>query len=162
MHAPISRCSSTWAWDPMWIWRATVLSSGLPPGRCQMEPAQVSSATPNWFTLAGTGSGAASLGLRVEREQRLCQRGTLKDALSWWRWLNGARDCTSLKPERQKHQSLFACGRVNLADHFEQDPIELAPFVRGLQWLIRSVHWIKPCQYSDGGVHLSRERFVYA
>ena len=31
--------------------------------------------------------------------------------------------------ERQKHQSLFARGRVDLADFFEKDPIELAAVV---------------------------------
>ena len=40
-------------------------------------------------------------------------------------------DCSSLEAERQKHQSLFARGKVDLADFFEQDPIELAAFVHG-------------------------------
>ena len=40
-------------------------------------------------------------------------------------------DCRSLEAERQKHQYLFARGRVDLADFFEQDPIELAAFVYG-------------------------------
>ena len=32
-----------------------LLSSGLPPGSCQMEAAQASGATPKWFALAGSG-----------------------------------------------------------------------------------------------------------
>ena len=38
-------------------------------------------------------------------------------------------DCTSLEAERQKDQSLFARGSMDLADIFEQDQIELAAFV---------------------------------
>ena len=65
---------------------------------------------------------------RVEREQRLCQRceGSSVDDVEHMIF-----DCTSLEAERQKHQSLFARGRVILADFFEQDQIELAAFVHG-------------------------------
>ena len=38
-------------------------------------------------------------------------------------------DCVAMDAERQKHQSLFARGRVALVDYFIQDPTELAAFV---------------------------------
>ena len=38
-------------------------------------------------------------------------------------------DCVAIVVERQKHQSLFARGRVALVDFFNQDPTELAAFV---------------------------------
>ena len=65
---------------------------------------------------------------RVEREQRLCQRceGSSVDDVEHMIF-----DCTRLEAERRKHQSLFARERVDLADYFEQDPIELANFVHG-------------------------------
>ena len=65
---------------------------------------------------------------RVEREQRLCQRceGRSFDDVEHMIF-----DCTSLEAERLKHQSLFARGRVVLADFFEQDQIVLAAFVHG-------------------------------
>ena len=53
---------------------------------------------------------------RVEREQRLCQQ-------CWESSVDGIEhiiiDWTSLEAERQKHQSLFARGRVVLADFFK-------------------------------------------
>ena len=71
----------------------------------------------------GTGPFGAA---RVEREQRLCQRCE-ESAIDDVEHLNSDRTC--LKAEQQKHQSLFARGRVDLADISEQDPIELAAFV---------------------------------
>ena len=64
----------------------------------------------------------------MERQLRLCQRceGSSVDDVEHMIF-----DCKSLEAERQKHQSLFARGRVDLADFFEQDPIELAAFVHG-------------------------------
>ena len=38
-------------------------------------------------------------------------------------------DCVAMDAERQKHQSLFARGRVALVDFYIQDPTELAAFV---------------------------------
>ena len=57
------------------------------------------------------------------RKGRLCQRceGSSVDDVEHMIF-----DCSSLEAERQKHQFLFARGRVDLADLFEQDPIELA------------------------------------
>ena len=65
---------------------------------------------------------------RVERQLRLCQRceGSTVDDVEHMIF-----DSCSLEAERQKRQSLFARGRVDLADFFEQDPIELAAFVHG-------------------------------
>ena len=65
---------------------------------------------------------------RVKREQRLCQRceGSSVDDVEHMIF-----DCTRLEAERRKNQSLFARERVDLADYFEQDPIELANFVHG-------------------------------
>ena len=34
--------------------------------------------------------------------------------------------CVAMDVERQKHQSLFECGRVASVDFFIQDPTELA------------------------------------
>ena len=76
----------------------------------------------HWLAVETGRFGAA----RVERELRLCQRceGSSVDDVEHMIY-----GCTSLAAERQKHQSLFASGRVALADFFEQDPIELAAFV---------------------------------
>ena len=62
----------------------------------------------------------------MERQQRLCQRceGSSVDDVEHMIF-----DCSSLEAERQKHQSLIAHGRVNLADFLEQDPIKPAAFV---------------------------------
>ena len=78
----------------------------------------------HWLAVETGRFGAA----RVEREQRLCQRceGSSVDDVEHMIF-----DCTSLEAERQKHQSLFARGRVILADFFDQDQIELAAFVHG-------------------------------
>ena len=63
---------------------------------------------------------------RVERAQRLCQRC---DANSVDDVELMIFDCVVMYVERQKHQSLFARGRVALVDFFIQDPTELAAFV---------------------------------
>ena len=63
---------------------------------------------------------------RVERAQRLCQRC---DANSVDDVEHMIFDCVAMEVERQKHQSLFARGRVALVDFFIQDPTELAAFV---------------------------------
>ena len=63
---------------------------------------------------------------RVERAQRLCQRC---DANSVDDVEHMIFDCVAMDVERQKHQSLFARGRVALVDFFIQDPTELAAFV---------------------------------
>ena len=44
---------------------------------------------------------------------------------------NHQKTFSILEAERQKHKSLEARGRVDSADFFEQDPIELAAFVHG-------------------------------
>ena len=64
----------------------------------------------------------------MERQPRLCQRceGSSVDDVEHMNF-----DCCILEAERQKHQSLFACGRVDLADFSESDPIVLAAFVHG-------------------------------
>ena len=61
----------------------------------------------------------------MERQQRLCQlcEGNSVNDVEHMLF-----DCNSLEVERQKHQSLFACGRLDLADVFEQDPM-LATFI---------------------------------
>ena len=61
-------------------------------------------------------------------KHRLCQRCEWSSVVDVEHMIF---DCSSLEAERQKHQSLFARGRVDLADLFEQDPIELAAFVHG-------------------------------
>ena len=63
---------------------------------------------------------------RVERAQRLCQRC---DANSVDNVEHMIFDCVAMDAEPQKHQSLFARGRVALVDFFIQDPTELAAFV---------------------------------
>ena len=78
----------------------------------------------HWLAVEIGHLGAA----RVERQQRLCQRceeSSVDDVEHM------IFDCSSLEAERQKHQSLFARGWVDLADFSEQDPIELAAFVHG-------------------------------
>ena len=76
----------------------------------------------HWLAVERGRFGAA----RVERQHRLCQRceGSSVDDVEHMIF-----DSSSLEAERQNHQSLFARGRVDLADFFEQDPIELAVFV---------------------------------
>ena len=64
----------------------------------------------------------------MERELRLCQRceeSSIDDVEHM------IFDCSGLEVERQKHQYLFASGRVALVDFLQQDQIELAAFVHG-------------------------------
>ena len=66
----------------------------------------------------------------------------MRNASHGWAWprvvpcVGCESDAQAMEAERQKHQSLFVCGRVDLADFFEQDPIELAAIVHG---------WFKAC-----------------
>ena len=59
--ASVNACSDVkvqqYLLDTNWIQcgYGELLSSDLPTGRCQMEAAQASGATPNWFALAGSG-----------------------------------------------------------------------------------------------------------
>ena len=78
----------------------------------------------HWLAVETGRFGAA----RVERELRLCQRceeSSIDDVEHM------IFDCSGLEVERQKHQSLFASGRVALVDFLQQDQIELAAFVHG-------------------------------
>ena len=78
------------------------------------------------------------LGLDMSLRMRVFKKNYSR-MISYWRCEGSSVDdvehmiygCTSLAAERQKNQSLFARGRVALADFFEQDPIELAAFVHG-------------------------------
>ena len=92
-----------------------------------MEAAQASGATltPNWFALAGSGnrslwSGKGGAAAKVVPALRRELRTDDVEHMIF--------DCSSLEVNRQKHQALFARGSVDLADFFEQDPIELLLF----------------------------------
>ena len=107
----------------MWIWRATLqrlISRLLSDG----------SSASIWRNseLVRTGWQCRFGASRVEREQRLWQRcdGSSVDDVEHMNF-----DRTSLEAERQTHQFLFARGRVDLADFFEQDPTGLAAFEHG-------------------------------
>ena len=76
----------------------------------------------------------ATLGMRVERDQRLCQRCDANSIDDVERMIF---DCVAMDVEQQKHQSLFARGRVALIDISIQDPTEFAArLLQGLQRVI--------------------------
>ena len=76
----------------------------------------------HWLVVERGCHGAAS----EERQQTLCQSCEVSSVDDVEHMI---LDCSRLEAERQKHQSLSARGRVEHADFFEQDPIELAAFV---------------------------------
>ena len=78
----------------------------------------------------------------MERQQRLCQRCEVISADDVEHMIF---DCSNLEAERQKHQSLFARGRVDFGDFFEQDPIELAAFVHGCFKACNEEQGVKKC-----------------
>ena len=68
----------------------------------------------------GWSSGDGSLWLQSKARR-------LRDSVSA---LMQIQHCVAMDVERQKHQSLFARGRLALVKFCIQDPTELAPFVR--------------------------------